>query len=457
MRDVHEIAPLPTDDALGGRSLRVAVFAHEFPALSETFVLGHITGLLDLGNDVTIFANGPRVGDPSVHADFRRYRLDERLRYRAMNANRTRRVLGASEIVVRRRLALPALRALDPLSYRREATSLSLLYWVDRLLDLPPFDIVHCHFGQVARSVAFLREVGAIRGRLAVNFHGVDVTACLDQDPGLYRHLFATGDLFLPVSAHFQQRLIQYGCDPDRIKVHHLGVDLARFPYRPRQPRTAQPFTVLTIARLVEKKGIAFGLRAVAQLAQTGASIRYVVIGDGPLRGELEALTRDLGIAENVTFCGWKTQDDIIALMQSMDALLFPSITGANGDQEGSPVVLKEAMATGLPIVASNHAGVDEIVDHGVSGFLVAERDAAGLAYALHALLRSPELCARMGAAARSKAVAEFDVKRLNRQLHRYYCSLLEQPGGAAAERRHAPHLKNTANAEPANLGREQS
>ncbi|MDE2228384.1 MAG: glycosyltransferase [Alphaproteobacteria bacterium] len=456
MRDAHEIAPVLNQAGAGERPLRVAVFAHEFPALSETFVLGHITGLIDHGNDVTVFATGPRPDDPSVHADFRRYRLDQRLRYRAMPRSRARRALSASGILLRRRLAPPMLRALDALRYRRDAASLSLLHWADCLLDQPPFDIIHCHFGQVGRNVAFLREIGAIRGRLVVMFHGVDVTAFLDQNPELYRHLFATGDLFLPVSAHFQRRLVRHGCDPERTKVHHLGVDLARFPYRPRQPRADRPFTVLTIARLVEKKGVVLGLQAVARLARAGVPIRYAVVGDGPLRGVLEAAVRDLGIGAQATFHGWKTQDEIVALMQGVDALLFPSITGANGDQEGSPVVLKEAMATGLPIIASRHAGIDEIVDHGVSGFLVAERDAGGMADALHALLRDPELCARIGAAARSKVAAEFDIDRLNRQLQQYYRSLLERQRHARAERRDGFPPKGNADAEPANLGRDQ-
>lgn len=406
------------------RSLRVAVFANEFPALSETFVLSHITGLLDAGNDVTIFANVPRAGDPSVHADFRRYRLAERLRYRAMPANRAARILGASEILLRRRLARPALRALDP-RYRQEARSLALLHWADRLLDLPPFDMIHCHFGLTGRTAAFLREIGAIRGRVVVNFHGVDASACLDQEPNLYRHLFRSGDLFLPVSAHLGRRLVCHGCDPDRIRVHHLGVDLTRFPFRQRQPDPTQPLAVLTVARLVDKKGIAYGLRAVAQAAAAGTAIRYVIVGDGPLRASLESLARELGIADRVTFCGWKTQDEIIALMDGMDALLFPSITGANGDQEGSPVVLKEAMATGLAVVATRHAGVDEIVEHGVSGLLADERDVDGLADGLSALAREPALCSRFSAAGRAKVAAEFDVHSLNRRLQQHYRSLL--------------------------------
>ena len=425
MLEAREAAPPIGSDTVAARPLRVAVFANEFPALSETFVLSHITGLLDCGNDVTIFAYGPRSGDPAVHADFQRYRLGERLHYRGMDGNRARRVLAASEILIRRRLAPSALHALDVRRYRREAASLSLLHWVDRLLDFRAFDIVHCHFGQVGRDVAFLREIGAIRGRLVVNFHGVDVTACLDQEPDLYRHLFATGDLFLPVSAHFQRRLVRHGCDPDRIRVHHLGVDLARFPCRPRTPAVERPFTVLTIARLVEKKGVAYGLRAVAELLRLGAPVRYIIIGDGPLRPTLGALARDLGIAEHVAFAGWKTQDEIISRLQDADALLFPSITGANGDQEGSPVVLKEAMAAGLPIVATRHAGIDEIIDHGVSGFLVPERDAAGLAAGLRALWRDPALCARVGAAAHAKAASAFDIQQLNRRLQQHYRALL--------------------------------
>lgn len=423
MLDVREPATTIVP-GLVERPLRVAVFANEFPALSETFVLSHITGLLDAGNDVTIFANVPRVGDPSVHADFQRYRLAERLRYRAMPANRVARVLGASEILLRRRLARPTLRALDP-RYQEEARSLSLLHWTDRLLDLPPFDIIHCHFGLTGRTAAFLREIGAIRGRLVVNFHGVDASARLDQEPDFFRHLFRTGDLFLPVSAHFRQRLIRHGCDPDHIRVHHLGVDLTRFPFRQRHPDPARPLTVLTIARLVDKKGVAYGLRAVAQATAAGAPIRYVIVGDGPLRASLESLARELGIANRVTFCGWKTQDEIVALMDEMDALLFPSITGANGDQEGSPVVLKEAMATGLAVVATRHAGVDEIVEHGVSGVLADERDVSGLTAGLHALARDPALCARFSAAGRAKVAAEFDVQSLNRRLQGHYRSLL--------------------------------
>ena len=119
-------AVLPTPQVNGapslGRPLRIAVFVHEFPALSETFVLNHITGLLDLGHDVTIFANGVR-DEPTVHPDVERYRLGDRLCYHAMPRSRVRRVLTAPRLMVRRGLAGPLLKALNPRAYGREATS----------------------------------------------------------------------------------------------------------------------------------------------------------------------------------------------------------------------------------------------------------------------------------------------------------------------------------------------
>ncbi len=92
-----------------------------------------------------------------------------------------------------------------------------------------PFDVIHCHFGLVGRTVAYFREIGAIQGKLIVTFHGVDVSACLDEDPNLYRHLFQHTDLALPISDRWRRRLIEYGCDQERIRVHRMGVDPARF------------------------------------------------------------------------------------------------------------------------------------------------------------------------------------------------------------------------------------
>ncbi len=415
----------PPPRAAVGQPLRVAMFVNEFPALSETFILNQITGLLDLGHDVTIFANNPRA-EPGTHPDVMRYELYGRVRYREMPQDKLVRLAMAPRIFARHGAHRKTLlKSLDLRRYRREATSLNMLYWSDRLLTQAPFDIIHCHFGIIGRQAAFFREVGALSGKLVVTFHGVDMSACLDREPDLYRHLFAKGDLFLPISDRWRKRLLEHGADPERTTVHRMGIDPFRFPLTERGPARDGIWRVLTIGRMVEKKGIEYGLRAVATLAGRGVPVRYDIVGDGPLRPRLEALAQEAGIADRVAFHGWRVQGEVAELMRDSDVLLAPSVTDADGDQEGIPVTIMEAMATGLPVVSTRHSGIPELVDNGRTGFLASERNVEELSDSLHTLLRSPSLCREMGFEGRKKVVAEYNIETLNRQLEAKYRSLL--------------------------------
>jgi len=408
-----------------GSRLRIAVCVNEFPALSETFVLNQITGLLDLGHDVTIFASGPRY-EAGVHQDVMRYRLWERLQYREMPRSRVSRLVSAPAILLRGRSGPQrSFKALNPFRYGREATSLNMLYWADRLSQHAPFDIIHCHFGIIGRQVAWLREIGAISGKLVTTFHGVDMSSCLDQNPALYQHLFEHGDLFMPVSDYWRHRLIAHGCDADRISIHRMGIDTARFPFRLSRRRLGDPIAILTVGRLIDKKGIEFGLRAVAQLAKRGIQLRYDIVGDGPLRSALEMLAITLGIADNVRFHGAKTHDEVVRHMQRSDILLAPSVTDDQGEQEGIPVTIMEAMATGLCVISSFHSGISELVEDGVSGLLLPERDVDGIARAMLTLSTAPEQGQKLAIAARHKVMAGYNIDDLNRQLESHYRTLI--------------------------------
>lgn len=414
--------------------MRIAVFAHEFPALSETFVLSQITGLMDMGHEVTVFAIGPRADDPIVHPDVERYRLLERTRYQAMPRSRMRRVLTAIGLVMRhRRRGLRALlRVLNARRYGRDASSLGLLYWAAALDGEGPFDIIHCHFGPYGQIAAKLRDAGVIDGRLVTTFHGVDLSAYLQRDPDYYDFLFAAGDLFLPISRVWQRKLEELGCDPGRIVVHHMGVDAARYALRPRRRAPDEPVRLLTIGRLIEKKGVEYAVHAVAEVAGRGVPVTYAVVGDGPLRPSLERLAGELGIDGVTEFHGWKDQAGIAEMLDRSDILLAPSVTAAGGDQEGIPVTLMEALATGMPAVATLHSGIPELVEHKVSGRLVPERDAPALAEAVLRLLRDRYDWARMGRAGRDKVLAEFDAGKLNRLLALRFDALLSEGATAA-------------------------
>lgn len=408
--------------------MRIAVFAHEFPALSETFVLNQVTGLLDLGHDVTVFASGPRA-ETAVHGDVARYDLLRRTRYPGIPDGLGARARSGLAHIVRlgardpRRLA----RCLDVAGHGRLAASGRLLHWGACLDGDGAFDVILAHFGPMGRLAATLRAAGLLSGPLATVMHGVDVSADLRDEPAAYRALFAAGELFLPVSEVWRARLLAFGCPPAKLAVHHMGVDTARYAFRPRIHVPGRPLEVLTVGRLVEKKGVAHALHAVAGLRAHGQAASYRIVGDGPQRDGLRALRDRLGLADAVTFLGWREQAEVVREMEAADILLAPSVTTPDGDQEGIPVTLMEAMASGMIVVSTRHSGIPELVEDGRSGLLAPEGDAAALTEALRRLAcDESERWPAFSAAARRRVQAAFDAAELNRLLEARLAALVD-------------------------------
>jgi colanic acid/amylovoran biosynthesis glycosyltransferase len=312
-------------------------------------------------------------------------------------------------------------RALDVARFGSMAASLRLM-WGAHLCDgARDAEIVQCHFGALGLKAVLLRQIGALSGRIVTAFHGEDITNYPQRFRGdHYAPLFAHGDLFLPISARWNAQLEAMGCPREKIHVHRMGIDLRHFPERPARPAPATP-RLVSVSRLVKKKGIADAISAVS--AATSAC-ELVVAGDGPLRGELEALARELGVAERVQFVGAQTREQVAALLESADVFIAPSVTGADGDIEGIPVSIMEAMATGLPVVSTRHSGIPELVVHGTTGLLVAEHDVAALAASIDTLVADAHARARMGAAGRAHVQLEFEIGALTSRLEGYYRAL---------------------------------
>jgi colanic acid/amylovoran biosynthesis glycosyltransferase len=408
--------------------VRIAFLVYGFPVVSETFILNQITGLLDAGHDVEIHAAAVS-NAASAHPDVERYRLRQRTWYHDMPRSPLRRLGHAAGLVIRtgawRRPAVVA-RALDVRKHGRPALALGLLYSTVSFMERAPYDIVHCQFATLAPTALALHEVGALSGRLVVSFRGTDLTT---RRAGVdWGAVFRGGHLFLPVCAAFREQLVARGCDPAKIRVHHSGIRVSRFAYRERRPAPGEPTRVLTIARLIEKKGVAYALRAVSRVKAAGRRMCYTVVGDGPLRGDLERMVAELGLGADVHLAGVRSQDDVIALLHDSHLLVAPSVTASTGNQEGIPNVLKEAMATGIPTIATRHSGIPELIDHDVSGLLVPERDAGALAASLIYLIDHPERWADMARAGRKRVEAEFDSDTLNRELIALYRQLAAGP-----------------------------
>jgi colanic acid/amylovoran biosynthesis glycosyltransferase len=366
--------------------MRIAFLVGQFPALSETFVLNQITSLLERGHAVSIFAER-RPGEKEEHPDVARFDLRRLTRYESMPAGFGQRALRLPTIL---RPDVAYLHALNVVKYGREAASLRLAWSVSLFDGARDFDIIQCHFGALGLKAVLLRDAGALNGKIVTAFHGEDITNYPRRfSRNVYAPLFASGDLFLPISARWNEQLSGLGCPVERMRVHRMGIDCRRFARRAENRPLDRPFRIVTVARLVEKKGIADAIRAVSRLP---IACEYVIAGDGPLRVELEQLARAQGIPDTVRFTGAQTQTEVIQLLQSADVFLAPSVTGTDGDIEGVPVAIVEAMAAGLPVVSTHHSAIPELVADGHSGFLVEEHDVDGLARRLSELATDLDL-----------------------------------------------------------------
>lgn len=231
------------------------------------------------------------------------------------------------------------------------------------------------------------------------------------------RELARRGALFLAVSDALRAKAIARGFPPERTLTHYNGIDLAYF--RPEgRPREA---IVLHVARLIEKKGTAVLLRAFALTCGSSAIGELVVLGDGPLRPKLERQAAALGIAGRVRFLGHRSPDEVRDWLQRAALLAVPSLTAASGDSEGLPNAAVEALAVGLPVVGTDHAGLPEAIADGVNGFLSPEGDAEHLALRITELLHSPDLRRGMGLAGRARAEERFNAAHQNRLLETRY------------------------------------
>lgn len=407
--------------------MKIAFIVSQFPTLSETFILNQITGLLDRGHEVDIFA-WSKGKESKVLPEIMKYGLLDRTYFVNKPYNKIWRVLKAIGLILFNFHKNPKaiLKSLNFFKYGKKALSLKLLYDSILFLDEDSYDIIHCHFGPNGNLGVLLRDFGLIKGKVVTTFHGYDMSAIVrEQGEDVYNFLFENGDLFLPISEYWKEKLIKMGCNERSIIVYRMGIDTNKFQFSLRSKK--HDIQLLTIGRFVEKKGIEYGIQAVAKIIKKHPSVEYKIAGKGPLISKLECLIEEHGVEKNVKLLGWQHQDEVIKLMKKADIFVAPSITSKEGDQEGIPLTIMEALATGLPVVATEHSGIPELVQDGRSGFLVPERDVEALAEKLEHLIEHPERWPKIGRAGRKFVEENYDINKLNDQLVEIYKNLIEK------------------------------
>ncbi len=287
-------------------------------------------------------------------------------------------------------------------------------------------DLMHIYFGHT--GVHLLPFIEQWRKPCVVSFHGADV-ARKDDFPDYakkLRKMFDAVSLVLARSQSLADRLVELGCAPDRIRINRTGIPTKDFPFMRRETPRRGKWRILQACRLIPKKGVATSLRAFAMFLKENPKAEFCIAGKGPLQSQLEALAMELGILQRVHFCGFVTQAQLIELYETSHLFLHPSETPPDENQEGIPNSILEAMATGLPVLATQHGGIPEAIDHGRTGMLVEERDAEALGAAMLRFSRSAQLCGEIGYRASVSIGESFEQETQIEQLEAHYEEAIE-------------------------------
>jgi len=403
--------------------MKIAFIIDKFPKLSETFILNQITGLLDLGHDVEIFAK-KKSKDNKIHSDVERYRLMERVHYfTAIPSNKIVRVFTVIYTIIthfHKSSLKKILNSLNIFKYGKKALSLKLFYMIIPFLN-NNFDILQCHFGPNGNTGAILKQLGI--GRVLVTmFHGYDIRFGIERGAEIYHQLIAYGNCFLSISDYNYKNLVRFGVKKEKIVFHPVGIEIDKFPFK-WQEKSNPPSTiiVLTVARLVEEKGLKYGIMAINKIFKKNydLALKYHIIGEGVLEESLKKLVQKLELEDVVKFLGAMDQMEVAREMSKAHIFLLPSIS------EALPIVLMEAQAIGLPVITTNVGSVEEVVIDQKSGFIVPSKDVDAIAEKLKYLIKEPEIWSNMGQKGRKFVEKHYDINKLNLKLVEIYKKLI--------------------------------
>jgi colanic acid/amylovoran biosynthesis glycosyltransferase len=310
---------------------------------------------------------------------------------------------------------------------------------------------LHSHFGPEAwREIPIARAAGLPQ---VVTFYGYDVTRvpiASAEWRRRYRELFESAALVLCEGPHMRDELLRLGADPDRTRVQHLGVDIARFEFSDHDRRAGGPLRLLLAAAFREKKGLPDALRAIhaAQQARPQIELRVTVVGDAvddpASRAEKQRIVDAAALlgTERVTFLGFQPYARLVHLAREHDVFVSPSVRAADGDTEGgAPVTLIELAATGLPVISTTHCDIPNVLSGSAGTLLAAEHDVAGLAERLLWAIDHPEECREIARAVRAHIERQFDARKQAVQLAQLYRELARRgsrPGLAVRARTRA-------------------
>lgn len=284
--------------------------------------------------------------------------------------------------------------------------------YTERIICKEGVRMIHAHFGPTGCN--YLPVSLSLNIPLITNFYGYDLSVkdIINQHQEAYVELFKKGKHFLVEGPCMREKLISLGCPAEKISIQRIAIDLERYSFRERSWDGKRPIRLLFVGRFVEKKGLEYALRALANIRKD-YSFEFKIIGGGELEEKLHSTASNLGLSEETVFLGVQSHLRVIEELQSCDVLIQPSITASNGDSEGgAPTIILEAQACGVPVISTTHADIPYITCPNETALLSPERDVDSLTHNICQLFDNPEMWSQMGKKGREHVEKYHDVRK---------------------------------------------
>ena len=404
-------------DAMG--YMRIAFIFQKFPTIAQNKSLNIITGLIDAGHEVDIFSFS-RGNAEIVQSDVQKYGLLEKNVYldpfsTVFDSIRDTRLALDKKLFKKIGFKLLSLKLFR---FFRYGTVIFALLRSSCFNVKGAYDIVYCKSAKIGLRFLPFYRLGICGGKLIVRFNEDGLTEFVRQNRNnACKELFRDADYFLAESDYFRKRALLLGCPKSKISVLKSGIDCNRFKFKKRNKPREGVLKIVFVGSLAEEKGVEYAIQAISILKKQHYNVEFLIVGEGLLSESLRRLCRDLGIEKYVFFLGTKNHDRLVKILKTAHLFVTPTASETTGDKKRIPNVLREAMASGLPVVSTYHTGISEWVKDGVCGFLVPARDAKALANKLAYLIDHPELWSKMGTAGRRFVEENYNKDVFNRQM----------------------------------------
>nr|QNO41822.1 D-inositol-3-phosphate glycosyltransferase [Methanosarcinales archaeon ANME-2c ERB4]QNO42778.1 D-inositol-3-phosphate glycosyltransferase [Methanosarcinales archaeon ANME-2c ERB4] len=380
--------------------LKVAYVLSFFPRLSQSFVLNEIVELIRSGHDVQIFP-WFHSSETVIHEEIKDYQLLNRTHYFAIKQIFKKNPFRFLKYFVKTvRYSLAA----KQISKSELKMDLQLAYFAT-VIEEKNIELIHAHFADMGNAARRLGKM--LRLPYTLTAHAFDIY--MDPDTDELREVMNDAESVITISEYNKNYLISEIGVNNRIEVIRCGIDLDKF--NPQKNLKAYGrIKLLTVARLVAKKGLAYLIKAIPMVVKKMPNCELTIIGSGPQYGNLQHLVRDPDIESYVQFRGDVSDSELMRYYDDVDMFILPCIVIENGDRDGIPVAMMEAMTMELPVISTTVSGIPELVEDGASGILVSPKDEKAIADAIITLCKDSELRVKMGKKGREIIKREYNI-----------------------------------------------